>query len=117
HGIGVLGDAAVTGRVRERGTALEVCCSSNVALGFAPSLQEHPLPRLRDAGLAVTLNTDIPDVARTALTAEYERVRAAFGCSDAEMAGFARTAAAASFAPAELKRSIEAGIDAWLAAP
>ncbi|MBB6000944.1 adenosine deaminase [Streptomonospora salina] len=117
HGIGVLGDAAVAERVRERGIALEVCCSSNVALGFAPSVRAHPLPRLLDAGLALTLNTDVPDVARTTLTEEYARVRAASGCSDTEMAAFARTAAAASFAPAELKRSIEAGIDAWLAAP
>ncbi|MDT0302646.1 adenosine deaminase [Streptomonospora wellingtoniae] len=115
HGIGVLGDAAVVERVRAQGVALEVCCSSNVALGFAPSLQEHPLPRLREAGLSVTLNTDVPDVARTSLTGEYERVRAAFGCSDTEMAAFARTAVAASFAPAQLKRGMEADIDAWLA--
>ncbi|GAA4937064.1 adenosine deaminase [Streptomonospora halophila] len=117
HGLGALGDAAVVERVRAQGAALEVCCSSNVALGFAPSLAEHPLPRLREAGLAVTLNTDVPDVARTSLTREYERVREAFGCSDAEMAAFARAAVAASFAPAQVKRGIEAGIGTWLAAP
>lgn len=117
HGIRVLEDAELTAEIRERGTALEVCPSSNVALGLAPSLADHPLPRLREAGLALTLNTDVPDIARTTLTGEYTAVRAAFGCSDAELAGMARTAAAASFAPQALKREIAAGVDAWLAAP
>lgn len=58
HGIRVLDDDALVDEVRERGLALEVCPFSNVLLGLVPSLEEHPLPRLREAGLAVTVNTD-----------------------------------------------------------
>jgi len=70
HGITILSDPALVAAVREAGIALEVCPSSNVALGLVPSLAEHPLPRLVDAGLAVTINTDITAMIGTTLTAE-----------------------------------------------
>ncbi|QBI54390.1 adenosine deaminase [Streptomonospora litoralis] len=117
HGIRVLEDAALTAQVRDSGIALEVCPSSNVALGLVDSLAAHPLPRLREAGLAVALDTDVPDVAGRSLSGEYAAVRAAFGCSDAELAEMARTGIAASFAPQALRRELLAGVDAWLAAP
>ncbi|WP_370961800.1 adenosine deaminase [Amycolatopsis sp. cg9] len=114
HGIRVLDDPALVAEVRERGLALEVCPSSNVTLGLVPSLPEHPLPRLRDAGLTVTLNTDVPSVTGAELAAEYGRVRDAFGYDDATMADFARASVTASFAPEATKRKLLEGIDAWL---
>ncbi|WP_410636191.1 adenosine deaminase [Amycolatopsis sp. cmx-4-83] len=114
HGIRVLDDPALVAEVRDRGLALEVCPSSNVTLGLVPSLPEHPLPRLRDAGLTVTLNTDVPSVTGAQLAEEYARVRDAFGYDDATMADFARASVTASFAPETTKRKILDGIDAWL---
>jgi adenosine deaminase len=115
HGIRALDDPALVGELRERALALEVCPSSNVALGFAPSLRAHPLPRLREAGLAVTVNTDIPAVIGTSTASEYARVRDAFGYDDAVLAELARAAIDASFAPATLKKSMHERTDAWLA--
>jgi adenosine deaminase len=117
HGIRVLDDARLVAEVRDRGIPLEVCPSSNVALGFAGALADHPLPRLRDAGLAVTLNTDVPAIIGTTLTGEYERVRDAFGCTDDDLADLARAGVDASFAPADTRARLHRGIDAWLAAP
>jgi adenosine deaminase len=114
HGIRVLDDPALVAEVRDRGLALEVCPSSNVTLGLVPSLPEHPLPRLLDAGLTVTLNTDVPSVTGAALAEEYARVQAAFGYDDATMAGFARASVTASFAPEATKESMRRDIDAWL---
>ena len=114
HGIRVLEDPALVAEVRERGLALEVCPSSNVTLGLVPSLAAHPLPRLLDAGLTVTLNTDVPSVTGTTLTTEYARVQRTFGYDDATMAGFARASVTASFAPEATKREMLRGIDAWL---
>ncbi|MFG1947041.1 adenosine deaminase [Nonomuraea sp. NPDC048826] len=110
HGIRVLEDPAVVREVRERGVPLEVCPTSNVLLGVVASTAAHPLPRLREAGLAVTLNTD----GETALADEYARVRDTFGWSDAELAELARAGVRASFAAPELKAGMLAGIDAWL---
>ncbi|MDF5759134.1 adenosine deaminase [Spongiactinospora sp. TRM90649] len=115
HGIRVLDDPDLVAEIRERGVALEVCPSSNVALGLVPSLAEHPLPRLREAGLTVTLNTDIPTATGATLTDEYARARAAFGYDDDVMADLARASVRASFAPPSVQARLEGEIDAWLA--
>lgn len=114
HGIRVLEDPGLVAEVRDRGLALEVCPSSNVTLGLVPSLPEHPLPRLLDAGLTVTLNTDVPSVTGAGLAGEYARVQAAFGYDDAVMADFARASVTASFAHEATKKAILRDIDAWL---
>lgn len=117
HGISVLEDADLVAEVRERAIPLEVCPSSNVALGLASSFPAHPLPRLRAAGLVVTLNTDIPSTTGTSLTEEYGRVRDAFGYDDAVLAELARAAIDASFAPSVTKARLHEETAAWLAAP
>lgn len=114
HGIRILEDVALVAEVRERGIALEVCPSSNVVLGLVPSFEEHPLPRLVDAGLVVTLNTDVPSVTGTTLTDEFLRAREAFAYDDRTLADLARASVDASFAPADLKRVIHQDIDTWL---
>jgi adenosine deaminase len=116
HGIRVLDDPALVDELRERALPLEVCLSSNVALGFVPTLSAHPLPRLRDAGLAVTVNTDIPVAIGTSTATEYARVRGAFGYDGAVLAELAHAATRASFAPPATKKDLQAQIDAWLAA-
>jgi adenosine deaminase len=117
HGIRVLDDPALVDEIRERALPLEACPSSNVALGYVPSFSAHPLPRLRDAGLAVTVNTDIPVAIGTSPTTEYARVRDAFGYDDAVLAELARAAIDASFAPATTRKNLRERVDAWLAAP
>ncbi|GAA3556981.1 adenosine deaminase [Nonomuraea rosea] len=113
HGIRVLDDDALVAEVRARGIPLEVCPTSNVLLGLVPSLAEHPLPRLRAAGLAVTINTD----GETALADEYVRLRQVFGYGDDELAELARASIDASFAPEALKAELRAGVEGWLGTP
>jgi adenosine deaminase len=117
HGIRVLDDPGLVAEVRERGIPLEVCPSSNLALGFDSSLGAHPLPRLRDAGLLVTLNTDIPALINTSLTTEYANVRDAFGYDDRTVAELARDTVTASFAPPETKTRLHREIATWLTLP
>lgn len=116
HGIRVLEDDELVTELRERGIALEVCMSSNVALGFTPAPAAHPLPRLREAGLAVTVNTDIPAIIDTSLADEYARIRDTFGYPDEVLAEFAVATADASFAPEATKARLRAGTAEWLAA-
>ncbi|MBB2910758.1 adenosine deaminase [Streptosporangium becharense] len=113
HGIRVLDDPALVAEVRERGVPLEVCPTSNVLLGLVPTLAAHPLPRLREAGLVVTINTD----GETALADEYARLRDVFGFTDADLAELAAAGAGASFAPPAVKEQITAGVTAWLGHP
>ncbi len=115
HGIRSIEDPELVRRLADIGMPLEVCPSSNVATGAWPSLEDHPFPRLRDAGLVVTLNSDDPAMFGSWVTHEYEIARNGFGLADEELADVARAGVRSSFADEPLKRSIEAGIDAWLA--
>jgi adenosine deaminase len=114
HGIRILDDPGLVAEVRERAVPLEVCPSSNVALGLAASYDAHPLPRLRDAGLVVTVNTDIPSVTGTTLTEEYSRIRAAFGYDDATLAELSRAGIEASFASPATKERLLQETSRWL---
>lgn len=86
HGIRAAEDAELMWRLREEGIPLEVSITSNVKTGAVASLSEHPLRKLLDAGVAVTLNTDDPGIFETTLAGEFELARRLFGVSDAEAA-------------------------------
>ncbi|ANZ40653.1 adenosine deaminase [Lentzea guizhouensis] len=115
HGIRALDDPSVVALLRDRAVPLEVCPSSNVALGLVESLSSHPLPKLLDAGLTVTINTDIPSATGIGLAEEYSLVRSTFGYTDDRMACFALAAVDASFAPDDLRDSLRQDIAAWRA--
>jgi adenosine deaminase len=117
HGIRVLDDTDLVAELRERAIPLEVCPSSNVALGLVESLPAHPLPALRDAGLIVTVNTDIPALVATSLSREYQHVRDTFRYDDHTVADLARAAVDASFASPATKASLHRDINAWLQTP
>ena len=115
HGFRVLEEPALVAEVRDRGIALDVCPTSNVMTKVVPSIAAHPLPRLLEEGLLVSINDDDPSMFGSPLTAEYERVRDAFGLGDEALAGLALAGVRASFAEEALKADLASGIRAWLA--
>jgi adenosine deaminase len=92
HGIRAVDDPDLMRRLREEQIPLEVCITSNVKTGAVASLAAHPVRRLFDAGVPITLNTDDPGVFETDLAREFALARDVFGFSEAELAGI-RTAA------------------------
>ena len=74
HGVRVLESEKATQLARELGAVFEVCVTSNYQSGVVGSLVEHPLPRMLEAGLKVTVNTDDPSVSRITLSHEYQHV-------------------------------------------
>ncbi len=60
HGIRSVEDPALLRRLAADRTPLTVCPLSNVRLRCVPALDSHPLPRLLDAGVLVTVNSDDP---------------------------------------------------------
>lgn len=71
HGVRVLEDQDILTLVRERGTAFEVCVTSNYQSGVVQSLDTHPLMGMLEAGVNVTINTDDPSISRITLSHEY----------------------------------------------
>ncbi len=117
HGVRSAEDPAVLARVVDAGVALEVCPASNVALGVYPTLDRVPLRTLVEAGARVALGADDPLLFGPRLAAQYESARTDHGLDDAALAHLARSSVEASFAPAEVKARLLAGVDAWLTSP
>jgi adenosine deaminase len=115
HGVRAAEDPDLLRRVADRGVTLEVCPTSNVALGVYPDLASVPVPALLAAGARVALGADDPLLFGSRLAAQYDAVRQAHGLDDVALAGLARMSVRASCAPADLKAATEAGIDSWLA--
>jgi aminodeoxyfutalosine deaminase len=90
HGIRAVEDRSVLAEIVDRGLVLDVCPTSNLRTGVVPSLAAHPLPALRAAGVACTVNTDDPAMFGTDLGQEYA-LAAGLGVSayDAFTAGIA----------------------------
>jgi adenosine deaminase len=97
HGVRAIEDAALVAQLAETGVVLEVCPGSNVALGVFPSWAAHPVKRLRDAGVRVTLSTDDPPFFHTTLRREYDRLADTFGWEAADFTAMNRDALNAAF--------------------
>ena len=70
HGLAAAEDPGVMAFLRQRGVTLNVCPSSNLALGRCRSLAEHPIRRLFDHKVRVTLNSDDYLLFRASVTDE-----------------------------------------------
>lgn len=114
HGISILADAELTAKVADRQIALTVCPSANVRINPAtcPSLDEHPFPKMRAAGLLATLNTDDPALTDLSLGREYTMVANAYGYDWLTMVQIASDGVTASWLDADEKRRIHGLIDA-----
>ncbi|NUW41628.1 adenosine deaminase [Nonomuraea rhodomycinica] len=112
HGIACLGDERLVAHLRETRLPLDVCPTSNVCTGQVARIEDHPLPRLLEEGLFVTLNTDDPPMFDTTLNGEYRTAARVFGLGRRELADLARNGVSASYLPAERKRALLAEIDA-----
>jgi adenosine deaminase len=117
HGVRSVEDPRLLEHVVERGVALEVCPTSNVALGVYSDLTSVPLPDLLEAGATVALGADDPLLFGSRLEGQYATMRAAHDLSDSTLAELARMSVRASCAPESVKKEIGDDIDAWLAAP
>jgi adenosine deaminase len=107
HGVRCLDDRELVAFLRERQTPLEVCPTSNVCLGVAASLADHPLPRLLEEGLYVTINSDDPPMFNTTLTDEYLRAAKILGCGAETIEQLAINAVRASLLPEQKREELE----------
>lgn len=115
HGIRAVEDAGLVGELAHRRVPLEVCPTSNLATGVTGSLQEHPLPDLLRAGVAVSISTDDPTFFGTTLTDELLAV-SAMGVPEVEVLELMRNGFRHAFAEAAEKSDYLWAFDRELAA-
>jgi adenosine deaminase len=106
HGVRAIEDAALVEQLAERGIVLECCPTSNVVLGAFPTYEEHPLPRLRAAGVKVTLGSDDPPYFGASIGGEYAVCSERFGYDDEQLRDITRTALEAAFCEGTLKNRL-----------
>jgi adenosine deaminase len=116
HGVRASEDPALVERLVAEEVVLDVCPTSNVMLAVVPSIEEHPLVELLDAGVRCSLNGDDPLLFGPGLLAEYELVRDAMGLSDEQLAQLARSSLVGSGAPPELIADAADQVEDWLTA-
>ena len=85
HGIRAVEDPALLRHLRDHAIPLEICITSNVATGAVRALKDHPVRRLFEAGVPLTLNTDDPGIFDTTLAREFALARDVFGFQPAEL--------------------------------
>jgi len=117
HGVSAARDPELLRRLADGQVTLEVCPTSNVALGVAATPRDVPLRTLVRAGVPVALGADDPLLFGPRLAAQYELARHAHGMTDAELADLARMSVRGSAAPEDVQKRLLDGIEAWLAAP
>ncbi len=85
---------------------LGICPTSNLTLGVYPSIEDHPIDRLRRAGVAVSINTDDPAVLGASLVGEYALCTKTFSWTDDDLRALANSSIDASFANADVKAKL-----------
>lgn len=78
HGIRSIEDASTLNLIIESDITLEVCPKSNLDTNMYVSLKDHPIKKLWDRGIKITINTDNRTVSNTTLTKTYEELAKTF---------------------------------------
>jgi adenosine deaminase len=113
HGVRAIADDALVDDLARRGTALDMCPTSNRLTGAVPADAPHPIAEFDRRGVRCTIDADDPPLFGTTLCDEYAAVAALTGADALER--FARNAIDASFAEPSLKERLRARLYAFCA--
>jgi adenosine deaminase len=113
HGVRSIEDPELVARLVDRQIPLGICPTSNLKLGVYASIEDHPIDRLRSAGVAVSVNTDDPVLLGASLVGEYALCSQTFGWSDDDLRALARNSIDASFANADVKAKLIRALSSW----
>lgn len=113
HGVSAAADPALIERLRDQKITLTMCPLSNLRLGVVPSLSAHPLKRLLDAGVRVTVNSDDPAYFCGYLADNYLAAHAALDLSEMDIRRLAANSISGSFLSRTRKDELLAEVKAF----
>ena len=105
HGVYTASSPDLIDKALQAGVTLECCLTSNVALGAVQSLEDHPIGKLMESGIPVTLATDDPIRLCTSISREYE-IAMSIGFEIDQLAEMSANAIRASFTRQSLTKPI-----------
>ncbi|HEY7575989.1 MAG TPA: adenosine deaminase [Acetobacteraceae bacterium] len=115
HGVACMDDPVLVRELAARGTPLTVCPLSNLRLNVVASLPAHPLRKMLEAGLNVTMNSDDPAYFGGTVNDNFIACHDALALSDEQIAALARNSLRACFLPPADIAAHLARLDAYLA--
>lgn len=115
HGNRSLEDDSLVARLARERMALTVCPLSNLRLRVVKDLAHHPLRRMMDKGLVVTVNSDDPAYFGGYVNDNFRAVADALALTREEIVAIVRNSVQASLMPAAAKNEALAGIDRVMA--
>lgn len=107
HGVRSIESDEIVNELVENGITLEICPKSNIDTGVYSSIENHPIKKLIDAGVLVTINTDNRTVSNTSLEYEYDLLRQTFGFTDVDFFKFNINAINAAFLSSDEKEELK----------
>jgi len=106
HGVHCIEDMSAVELIKEKGITLEVNPWSNYLTNSVPTIESHPLKKLFDLGVRVTINSDDPEVLNTNVNNEYRIAHEVLGMSLEDINTCNRFAFEASFIEDRVKQVI-----------
>ena len=106
HGIHAAQDPALMQQIADQGIVLEVCPGSNVVLKAVEGWDTHPIQKLRDAGVKVTVSTDDPPFFHTTMTDEFDMLAKTFGWGESDFVEMNNNALDAAFCDEETRAQL-----------
>jgi adenosine deaminase len=113
HGVRSIEDPELMTYLVEHQIPLEVCPTSNLRTGVVAHWDQHPVGRLIDAGVMVTINTDDPAMFDTNLAGEFESLVQHFGLGDAALKRLSIAVVEASWADDATRTRLTRDIEDW----
>lgn len=113
HGNNALQDAELVKEIIKRDMALTVCPLSNKALKVQPDLTQHPLKKMMDLGLKVTVNSDDPAYFGGQVNKNYEEIQNALQLTKADLYQIARNSFEYSLLDSDTKNQYITELDQY----
>jgi adenosine deaminase len=113
HGVRCLEDPDLVDRLVAEQVPLTVCPLSNVKLAVVPELAAHPLRRMLELGLCVTVNSDDPAYFGGYVARNYRETAAALDLGDDDLLRLARNSFVAAFLDDDERADHLAAVDAF----
>jgi adenosine deaminase len=112
HGVQAIHDTALMQRLAMERVPLTVCPLSNLKLCVFPTLSQHNLGRMLDAGIVATVNSDDPAYFGGYINENFTQTFAALGMTAEHAYRLARNSFDASFIDASLRTQYVQRLDA-----
>ena len=106
HGIYIYRDPEVMNFIKRENVLLELCPTSNRLTNSVPSIRAHPLRKLMEAGVMVSINSDDPHLFGIDLCHEYDILHSELGLTEEDFDRINNDAAVCSFLPFEEKQRV-----------